>query len=316
LFITDRCPVGCEHCNVDSRAESPTITDWDRYSRIVDWLAARPALELVEITGGEPFIERRGLALACRRLTAAGKLVSVATSGVWATGARVPGWIHDVLARCDCVVLSTDSYHAAQIDDASLINAAREITAAEAWLIVQVLDEDGARDRAGALLNQAFGGRWDQHAEINVVAGRRRGRGVGLFPIGDRLEGRAWGPCALLRTPTVRYDGVVSACANEAVSLGLGPARLRRRGQDANELEAAIAEFDVDPALRVIAEAGFGSLTRHHRLREFAGRCFAENCELCWQALTRLDEDAGEHFDPDPELAAMLDRLDPPEELP
>ncbi len=304
LFLTDRCQVGCAHCNVDSRADGPTITDFDVYERVLEWLAGDPDLEYVGITGGEPFVERRGLALATRRLTAAGKHVAVFTSGVWAAHGRVSGWIHDVLARCDCVYLSTDAYHAAHVDEACLINAAREITAAQAWLVLQVLDVDGAREQAAELLNQAFGGRWDQHAEINLMAPLRQGRGTSLFALHERSEGNTFGPCALLRTPTVRYDGVISACGNEEISLGLGPRRLRRQGSTASELGEAAAALRRDPVLRVIAESGFTTLTRHRELRELGTQRFSVNCDLCWKALARLP--AGS----DPQIDTMAAETD------
>jgi organic radical activating enzyme len=299
LFITDRCQVGCAHCSVDSRADGPTIVDFERFDRILQWIAAQPELETVSITGGEPFVERRGLALTTRRLGAAGKALTVSTSGVWAAAARVSAWIHDVLARCDCVYLSTDAYHAANIDDAILVNAAREIAAAEAWLVLQVLEHESAREQAADLLNRAFGGRWDQHAEINVVPPLRHGRGAALIQPGVPVEGRSFGPCPLVHSPVIRYDGVISACGNDDVIMGLGPARLRRCASSANELDDAMAALQADPMVRVIGTSGFVALTRHPKLRELADQRFSSNCELCWKALERMPTGS------DPELDAL-----------
>jgi hypothetical protein len=299
LFVTDRCQVGCAHCSVDSRTDSPTISDFELFGRMLEWIAAQPELELVLLNGGEPFVERQGLALATRRLGAAGKLLAVYTSGVWANGARIPGWIHDVLARCDCVVLSTDEHHAANVDESSLVNAAREIAAAEAWLVLQVLEQDGARERAAELLNLAFGGRWDQHAEINVVMPLQHGRGATLIQPSTPVVGRSFGPCPLLCSPVLRYDGFVSACSNEAVIMGSGPQRLRRSCASAPELGDAIAACQDDPLLRVIGTTGFATLTRHSRVRELADQRFSSICELCWKALDRMPDGS------DPELDAL-----------
>lgn len=297
LFITDRCQVGCDHCSVDSRPDSPTIDDFELFEQILGWIAGQPELELVSITGGEPFVERRGLALTTRRLGAAGKVLTVYTSGVWAAAARVPAWIHDVLARCDCVYLSTDAHHAAHIEETSLINAAREIAAAEAWLVLQVLDHASAREQAAELLNRAFGGRWDQHAEIHVIPPLRCGRGTSLFSPGVALDGRAYGPCPLVRSPVIRYDGSISACSNDDVIMGLGPARLRRIASSAAELDDAIAAFHADPLLRVIGNAGFTALTRHSKLHDLADSRFSNICELCWKALERMPAGSDPEFD-------------------
>jgi hypothetical protein len=299
LFVTDRCQVGCAHCSVDSRADSPTISDFELFGRILEWVAAQPELELVSITGGEPFVERRGLALATRRLGAAGKVLAVYTSGVWANGARIPPWIHDVLARCDCVYLSTDAHHAANIEEDCLVNAAREIAAAEAWLVLQILEHDGARERAAELLNLAFGGRWDQHAEINVVPPVRHGRGSTLIQPSTPVEGRSYGPCPLVCSPVLRYDGAISACGNDAVIMGSGPKRLRRNFASVAELGKAVADLRNDSLLRVIGTTGFAALTRHSNLRELGEQRFSSNCELCWKALDRMPDGS------DPELDAL-----------
>lgn len=290
LFISDRCPVGCAHCSVDSRADGPTITDYPRFKDIVEWIARDPKLELVEISGGEPFVEREGLTLATRRIAAAGKRLVVFTSGIWAARERIPGWIRDVLDRCDSVYLSTDAFHAEAISDECLIHAAREIAAADARLVLQVLDHGPARERAAKLLNEAFGGRWDQDAEINIVAPLRHGRGAGVFAPRARIEGHAYGPCAQVGSPVVRYDGRISACANESVIMGLGPARLRQQACSAKALGGTLQRLRSDPLLRVIGHSGLGVLTEHPRFKELGAERFSTNCELCWKLLERMPE--------------------------
>ena len=49
--------------------------------------------DVVGISGGEPFVERRGLSLAARRITEEGKRLVVYTSGVWAKRPDPPAWI-------------------------------------------------------------------------------------------------------------------------------------------------------------------------------------------------------------------------------
>src|SRR5688500_5951792 len=73
LFITDRCPVGCLHCSVDSRRDSPTISDFALFEEILSWICENPELEVVGISGGEPFVERRGLTMASQVLADSGK---------------------------------------------------------------------------------------------------------------------------------------------------------------------------------------------------------------------------------------------------
>jgi organic radical activating enzyme len=290
LFITDRCPVGCAHCSVDSRADSPMITDFDLFEQIVDWLAGLPQIEVVGISGGEPFVERRGLTLATRRLAAAGKGLVVFTSGIWAAPVKVPSWVCEILDSCASVYLSTDAFHGQAIDDDCLIRAARTIAESGAWIVLQVLDRGAARDQAVDRLTRAFGARWDQHAEINLVTPLLNGRGAEVFTRLVRAEGRAFGPCSLVRSPMIRYDGQVSGCCNESVIMGVGPSRLRRRARSGAEIGAVVEQFHTDSLLRVIGDVGLGVLTEHPRFEELANQRFSTNCELCWKVLERMPE--------------------------
>lgn len=288
LFITDRCPVGCEHCSVDSRRDSPTIRDFDLFGNIVDWMCTQPDIEVVGISGGEPFVERRGLTLASCRLTDAGKRQVIFTSGVWATSSTPPRWISDVLARCSCVYLSTDAFHARTVADDHFVRAAQMIVAAGAWIVVQVLDHGRTLERAERLLCDAFGETWAEFAELNVIVPLTNGRGANIFNRTARLPGHTFGPCSLVRSPMVRYDGLVTGCCNESVIKNLGPSRLRQRVASTAELSAAVQSFHADSLLRVIGGAGLGVLTEHPRFADLAEQQFTSNCQICWKMLDRV----------------------------
>ncbi|MEA2191708.1 MAG: hypothetical protein QOI73_1829 [Solirubrobacteraceae bacterium] len=287
LFITDRCPVGCAHCSVDSRRDSPTITDFALFGEIVDWICGEPGIGVVGISGGEPFVERRGLQLASRRFAEAGKRQVVYTSGVWASAARPPVWIGEVLGRCSCVYLSTDAFHARRLADERYVRAARAIAAAGSWIVVQVLGIGRMREHAEALLHEAFGDGWREHAEIALTMPVTNGRGASVFVHGEKTAGHAFGPCSLATSPVLRYDGLVTGCCNESAIMDAGPQRLRRRAGSAQELAEAVAGFRADPLLEAIGGAGLGVLTRLPRFADLAEQRFGHNCELCWKMLER-----------------------------
>jgi hypothetical protein len=290
LFITDRCPVGCAHCSVDSRRDSPTITDFALFGEILDWICDEPQIEVVGISGGEAFVERRGLTLASRRFADAGKRQVVYTSGVWAGRPSPPRWIGEVLGRCSCVYLSTDAFHARQLGDDRYVRAAQAIAEAGAWIVVQVLGIERMREQAEALLREAFGEAFEAHAEIAITMPVTNGRGASVFARHARIAGHAFGPCSLATSPVVRYDGLVTGCCNESVIMDGGPQRLRRRASSASELADAIEGFRRDPLLEAIAGAGLGVLTEHPRYADLAGAHFGHNCELCWKMLERAPD--------------------------
>jgi len=301
LFLTDRCPVGCRHCSVDSRRDSPTISDWDVFGAVLDWICDEPGLDVVGISGGEPFVERRGLELAVERLHDAGKRLVLYTSGVWATRPAPPRWIRDVLARSETVFLSTDAFHEEGVPDGVYVNAARAIAASGNWIVVQILDTPEMTERAHELLEAAFGPGWPEHAEVHANPPLTHGRGADVFRRTARFPGHAFPACAMLASPMVRYDGVVIACCNESVIMGRGPGHLRRRARTAPELSDAVAGFHRDPTLRAIEGAGPGALTMLPRFADLADREFSSICGLCWTMLDRVAKDER----PDPLIEAV-----------
>jgi hypothetical protein len=300
LFITDRCPVGCAHCSVDSRRDSPTIKDFELFGEIVEWLVAQDH-DVVGISGGEPFVERRGLSLAARRITEEGKHLVVYTSGVWATRPDPPAWIAGVLDRCTTVFLSTDAFHAEGVGDGHYVNAARAIQRAGAWIVVQVLDVDDMVDRARDLLREAFGEGYEDYAELRPLTPLTAGRGADVFMRTKHQPGSTFAPCSMVASPMIRYDGVVTACCNESVIMGQGPKALRRKARSRAELTAQMAAFHADPLLRAIGGVGPGALTAHPRFADLADAPFTSICDLCWKLFDRTARDVR----PDPLIAAI-----------
>jgi organic radical activating enzyme len=301
LFLTDRCPVGCAHCSVDSRTDSPTIADFELFDGILDWICEQDTFEVVGISGGEPFVERRGLTLAVRRITDAGKRVVLYTSGVWATRPRPPAWIAEMLERATTVCLSTDAYHEAGVPDRVYVNAARAIAAAGNWIVVQVVDTEPMVARAEVLLQAAFGEDWRDHAELCRNPALTHGRGAAVFTRTHAFPGHAYPPCTQLGSQTIRYDGRVTGCCNESTIMGFGPARLRRHARTKDEVGAAIDAFHDDPLLRAIGGPGPGALTAHPRFADLAEREFTSICDLCWTMLDRVANDE----QPDPLIDAV-----------
>lgn len=289
VFLTDRCPVGCAHCSVASRRDSPRITDAGLLGELTAGLASLPGTRVVGVSGGEPFIERRSLATTVRTLAEAGKQLVLYTSGMWAGNAGVPRWCAEVLSMASCVYLSTDAYHAERLDDATFVRAARAIHAAGPWIVTQVAGPAAQAARAQALLSAALGPAWPEHAEVRRVPLLTVGRGAGLSR-GGHPPGKAGadiGRCLLAASPVIRYDGWVSACCNEAVVMGGGPGRLRLRVSTGTELAAVLTAFAADRYLRAIGTAGMGALTALPSYRDLSARSFRDICQMCAQMCAR-----------------------------
>ncbi|NGO09422.1 hypothetical protein G5C60_17920 [Streptomyces sp. HC44] len=302
LFITDNCPVGCAHCSVDSRPDSPRIRDFELFEEIVDGLCALPADRIIGISGGEPFVERRGLSLATERIAATGKQMIIYTSGFWGPDAEAghgaPEWARKVIRRASAIFLSTDAYHEASVHERRFAGAARAVAEEQVWLVVQVMDGPGMVERAEELLRGALGVNWSDHAEIATAPPLNYGRARDLedpwFGPRKRFPAEAFGTCPTANVQVIRYDGTATACCNETVIMGAGPRRMRRRTTTADEVTAAIDGLRDDPLFRAVGTVGPGMLTAHPRFQDLAGREYGSICELCWVMARRLPEDGSE----------------------
>lgn len=302
LYLTDRCPVGCAHCSVGALPRGVRPPDPALTALLADGLCAIDEIRLVGISGGEPFVERRLLERVTTRLAEAGKQLVLYTSGNWGRDdGTVPGWTRDVLARAACVVLSTDSYHAAHIPEPRYLAALRAAAGAGAWVAVQVIDTPGQKAEAVRLLSAAFGPSWADTAEVRGTPLLPHGRAARLTRPRLARPARSFGPCRLLGAPVVRYDGRVTACCNEEVVTGRGPSALQATARNDQELREALAAMRRDPFLSAMRTLGPRVLTWLPRYRGMAG---ADICSLCWDLL-------GRGADSDPSVLALASAGEP-----
>ena len=284
LFITERCPVGCGHCSVDSRPDSPSIEDFDLFAELLKGLRHRPGLELVGISGGEPFVEKRGLQMAVNAFSEQGLATVVYTSGIWARGAHhIPAWIKETLAKIDTVFLSSDTFHEESVTDADLKRAILAIVDAGCGLILQTLDDPEMVTRSRSLLRGALGEDWETQCELSLVPPLPYGRAEGLFQVQKRHNAETFGRCGSPSAPVVRFDGTITACCNEAVIMGQGSDRLRTRVTTASELTTTLDNNRADPLLRGIRRLGLGKLLAHPDFNQFKDKRYPGACDLCWR---------------------------------
>lgn len=294
LFITDRCPVECEHCSVASLRTSPSIRDYDDFGALLGQLTVVEGLEMIGISGGEPFAERRGLEMAFGVLAPGHDLV-VYTSGYWAKGRSAPSWVGRILARSASVFLSPDAFHARRLGDDVQVRAVQAVLDSGAPLVLQLVDEPGARDRAGILLQQA--GATDAcDVEVNLVPRLAYGRSAALLIDKPRLAAERLPRCGATASPVVRYDRTMTACCNEGVIMGGGPARLRRQVDGrVDAVGEAMRGFQSDSWIAAMASVGPAGIAEHPRFRTAGQASFRDTCDFCWRMQQDADEDVLSH---------------------
>ena len=287
LYITDQCPVGCAHCSVDSKPDSPRVSDWPLFEQVVAGIAQLPRAESVAISGGEPFVERKALPYAVNAFADAGKAVVVFTSGHWAPPGDRPAaaWITKVLRRISTVFLSTDAFHQGMVDQERFTAAVGAVAEAGCRVVIQALDTGTGVEPARQALEKVFGPQWAEYADLKPITPLRSGRGADVFALRQmHAADRFSVPCTLLGSPTIRYDGVAIPCCNEPVTIGQGPDGLRRRIRGAADVGAALGEFDRDPLLRLVSTTGPAGIAALGPFRELNEGRFENICGACWKS--------------------------------
>jgi len=281
LFLTDRCPVKCRHCSVNSEPQSPTIKDFGLFEDIINSLSLIDSVQAVGISGGEPFIEKRGLELSVSKLRNAEKRIALYTSGYWG-GNNQNTWIDTVLKQVNTVVLSTDAFHRASISEIAFTKALQRIANADTWLIIQTILSEQTIDFVYKSLKEVFGDSWKEKAEINEIPLLSHGKAEKYFPLPQMKPLAAISKCTRSNSPVVRYDGIVTACTNESIIMGKGPNALRKQITQGTQLLDALISLSENPIVNTLSKVGPIALINDIDLDD---KMFCNVCDVCWQKL-------------------------------
>ncbi len=290
IVLTDRCPVGCAHCSVSALMEDAGPEVNPRLVEHVEQLAAQAELEVVFITGGDPFVHLDELDAAIGALARAGKRVVVHTSGYWGSDEDVVARAPALLAQTSTLVLGIDLYHRKGVSDDALTSAIALAVRAGCWVVAQVIvgsDQPDHRGYAVRMLEAALGSGWSAYAEIDENPPLQQGRATKLDRF--RRPPRAAGRCTVVNRRMLRFDGEVTACCNEAVLQGGGPPGLRRPIGDGG-VDDALAQLAGDPLVRLVHALPTGAA--YELVSGVAGAepgSISGTCDACWRTGELLD---------------------------
>jgi len=262
---------------------------------VIAGILSVPSFELIGVSGGEPFIERSALSYLVQECSTRGLRIVLYTSGVWAAKGK-PSWIAEVLERATAVVLSIDAFHTRAVNMEALHRVADMVMVAGCSLIVQTVDLPASSQPALRFVERVMRTAPDSNVELNLVPPLSIGRGRVAFESLPPLPRRTleeWGSCRLLAAPVIRYDGVVIACCNEAVLMGAGPDRLRRRCKTRAEVAEAVTALRSDPFLECMRTVGVSTIGQLPWVDVPADTSYGSICEACWELNAQFDT-AGE----------------------
>ena len=291
IMFTDRCPVGCAHCSVDSVAgDSGPNEHMDRLIEQLHALCAIAATEVVVVTGGEPFVHLSELVQLVEAVTDSGKEVAVHTSGFWGTASGQRGeLVQRVLQSVDAVVFGIDVFHRERLRDGQVIAALTKAHSCGAGIVAKVLhfpedtnDSDNL-SYARSLFTRAFGRNWERIVEVDLNKPIARGRASDLAPFRTT---KPVGFCSAINGPVLRYHGTLLACCNESLLRLRGPSDLI--GHVSDSISTTLDEMNSRPLVELMrglpAQSVLELVARvtGGEEKEFATPCSA--CEACWRS--------------------------------
>jgi hypothetical protein len=308
VILTDRCPVGCNHCSVAALSDDAGPDSNPGFGELVAQLSALHGVEVVFITGGDPFAHLDELELALGEFVAAGKRVVLHSSGYWGADEPLRPRARAILERVETLVVGVDLYHRIGVSDEALVGAMRLAQAAGCWVVTQVIVGPRQPDHRGyavRMLEAAFGDGWERHAEIAENPPLDAGRAARLKRFGAAV--RPAGRCELVNRPMLRYDGELTACCNEEVLRGAGPPGLRRAIDE--DVQGALASLAADPLVRLVREL---PLDAAYELVASVAGAQAEpvsgTCDACWRTGELLAAMGDEQRERVAVLASLLQR--------
>lgn len=117
LILTKRCPVGCRHCISDCVMDAAPLPDITAIDGWIQDIAATGTYKVINLTGGDPFIEFDKLVHVTESISRSGILPTVLTSGYWATNDKATYQKIERLVKAGLysIAVSVDQFHQEKI---------------------------------------------------------------------------------------------------------------------------------------------------------------------------------------------------------
>lgn len=221
LSVTTRCPIRCAHCIVEADRHRVEQMEVGEACALLD-AAARSHLrapgvarmDVVFITGGEPFFAPELLRALLSRAQANGLVTVVVTNAYWASNARVAIERLGSFPGIDVLTVSTDRFHRAFVGLERIRHAVAGARALGIPFSVAVCGDDAAELAAEQRLLEGIVDADRVLPAITLPAGRRS-----TAP-GKPRPAAGPGCCESADVPLVFPDGRVIACMGMVGGLG------------------------------------------------------------------------------------------------
>jgi Radical SAM superfamily len=292
IMVTNQCPLQCAHCGPMSGPMQKGALGLDVVERALDE-ALRRSCQVVNFSGGEPFILGQTLVKMIRASSERGLLSRITTGAYWS------GTPEDAKRRLiplasaglNQLFISTSDAHRVDVPLKNVIEATRAARSLgiEVYLVLGI---SKTSDTSSRTLRRAFdeaGVGIPGLIESPIIPYGRAAENISprdllLRPVEDFA-----GPCpSLTEHPTIRPDGQVTGCA---VVFGQECSALNYGYIQDEEFSTILDRMQTDPLARWIHNIGVVELKRYLEVNtplRFADS-YVNICHLCGDILGNKD---------------------------
>lgn len=294
LQLTLRCPFKCDNCLVNAgperREEVPTPVALSWVSKI----GRVGTIEVISITGGEPFVNQKRLEEITHLAKEYGLLVNVVTNAFWGKNYAQGTKLLKKLQGITHLSISTDIFHN---KDIPLENVKNSCLAAldngiEVALSICLKQNDDFIDILKSELGKELFEKLlivPQH--IHSVG---RAKDLSLDEVKSPITKMPSVACGNLSMPFISYDGTIMACCGDAIlKAELYPA-LKLGNMEQNSLRQILRKADRNyliHALRLWGPAGLFQRITDRKLISRLKKSYSRDniCDLCCDLLSQVD---------------------------
>jgi organic radical activating enzyme len=253
ISITNRCTLNCSHCIRNSTPYSSHMPDGILSSIVNDIPKLKSLVNQIAITGGEPFLFKKGISKITEVAFNSGLKTSVVTSALWATSFATALKTIYTLPYVEKYSISTDIHHIHKVP-LSKIRTAYEATKTANKLarICITVGYSNSSIEQELLSNIAEFANEDMRVQELMPWGRARTNCTGFkfYPIIPPI------PC-ISTGPFLDENGTIYPCCGPLVSV---PIAIPLREHLAQSLYESLYRIKINPLFHYIRIWGFRAL--------------------------------------------------------
>lgn len=307
LMLTYRCNVACAHCLVQA---SPHRKEWMKEEDAKAWLNELKKyrsghVELIAITGGEPFFDFSLLKTVSSYAHKLGFLVTVVSNAFWASSEKKALQILQNLSEIDVLAVSTDQYHLPFIPLENIRNAVEAAQQTGLHIEVSLATENKESEEHRNLLDKVYS--FIPKENVNEVI---------TIPVGrasTEIGADKWGlttdvlnvPCRMASYPVILPSGRINACVGPLMTLSGDHALMlgNLRKESVKEIFDRAEKNILLQVIRTIGFAGISLLLKKYGYGHMLPQSQVSGsiCDFCYRMISN------------PEIVGILQELIPKE---